>query len=398
MQKKYQVFVSSTYDDLKDERKEVTQALLESNCIPTGMELFPASSKKQWEVIKRVIDDCDYYLLILAGRYGSLGIDDDGNKTGYTEMEFNYAYKIGKPIIAFINKDINTIPLNKSETTQIGRKRLEKFQKKASNGRMVRFWTNKDNLKSAVLVSIPAFIEDTPTNGWIKAGETGDSKGMTHEEVSAYDNYTGKWKSTTEEGFVDVINLRYYEGSQILLGDITRIKPDNQTHRKWDLIGCVVGESIMMIYYSHSTNSAGCSLVRHYRDTTYKGYYLRYNYETKSIDKMRMVFEKIDSSSSDDNTSGIDLDDNIIVLNDESGAEVSFEFLDLIEYEGEEYVVLLPTNVDDDTEDEVVILRIEEGGNDEEEENFVSVDDEKTLQKVFDIFKEKFKDEFNFIA
>jgi hypothetical protein len=57
--------------DLLEERKEVIQALLELDCIPVGMELFPASDDDQWSFIKSVIDDCDYYVLILAGRYGS---------------------------------------------------------------------------------------------------------------------------------------------------------------------------------------------------------------------------------------------------------------------------------------------------------------------------------------
>ena len=87
--------------------------------------------------------------------------------------------------------------------------------------------------------------------------------------------------------------------------------------------------------------------------------------------------------------------DNIIVLNDEDGNEVQFEFLDLIELDGEEYVVLLPTE-DDEEEGEVVILKVEDTDS-EEEESYVSVDDEETLNKVFEIFKEKFKDEFNFI-
>lgn len=87
--------------------------------------------------------------------------------------------------------------------------------------------------------------------------------------------------------------------------------------------------------------------------------------------------------------------DNIIVLNDEDGNEIEFEFLDLIEYEGEEYVVLLPNDEEDDA-GEVVILKLEDTDS-EEEESYVSVDDEEVLQNVFDIFKEKFKDEFNFI-
>ena len=90
--------------------------------------------------------------------------------------------------------------------------------------------------------------------------------------------------------------------------------------------------------------------------------------------------------------------DNIIVLNDENGEEVSFEFLDLIELDGEEYVVLLPAEEEDNEEaGEVVILKVEDTEDDSEEESYVSVDDEETLQKVFDMFKEKFKDDFNFI-
>ena len=88
--------------------------------------------------------------------------------------------------------------------------------------------------------------------------------------------------------------------------------------------------------------------------------------------------------------------DNIIVLNDEEGKEVKFEFLDLVEYENEEYVVLLPTEEEDGETGEVVILKVEDTDS-EDEESYVSVDDEETLNKVFEIFKEKFKDEFNFI-
>ena len=86
--------------------------------------------------------------------------------------------------------------------------------------------------------------------------------------------------------------------------------------------------------------------------------------------------------------------DNIITLNDEEGNEVEFEFLDLIEYEGEEYVVLLPV---EETEDagEVVILQVEDI--DTDEESYTSVEDETILNKVFEIFKDKFKDEFNFV-
>ena len=95
-----------------------------------------------------------------------------------------------------------------------------------------------------------------------------------------------------------------------------------------------------------------------------------------------------------------ELDTNIITLKDELGNDVNFEFLDLIEYEGENYVILLPAEVSEDEEsDEVVILKEDKEAEDseDEEESYVSVDDEETLNKVFEIFKEKFKDEFNFV-
>ena len=85
MKKKYQVFISSTYKDLVDERAAVTQCLLDMGCIPVGMEQFPASNMSQMDYIKMMLDDCDYYVLILAGKYGT--IDSDG--IGFTEKEYD---------------------------------------------------------------------------------------------------------------------------------------------------------------------------------------------------------------------------------------------------------------------------------------------------------------------
>ena len=90
--------------------------------------------------------------------------------------------------------------------------------------------------------------------------------------------------------------------------------------------------------------------------------------------------------------------DNIITLNDEDGNEVKFEFLDLVELDNEQYVVLLPVLEEGEEDDgEVVILKIEDTDDESEEESYISVDNEETLMKVFNIFKEKFKDEFDFV-
>lgn len=88
MEKKYQVFISSTYTDLKEERQNITNILLMADCIPAGMEAFVAADDKQFNIIKRVIDLCDYYILVIGSRYGS--INEKAGKS-YTEMEFDYA-------------------------------------------------------------------------------------------------------------------------------------------------------------------------------------------------------------------------------------------------------------------------------------------------------------------
>ena len=99
----------------------------------------------------------------------------------------------------------------------------------------------------------------------------------------------------------------------------------------------------------------------------------------------------------EENFDGEELD-NIIILNDEEGNEVKFEFLDLIELDDEEYVVLLPvTEEGEEEEGEVVILKVEDTDDDSDEESYVSIEDEDTLNKVFEIFKEKFKDDFDFV-
>ena len=100
----------------------------------------------------------------------------------------------------------------------------------------------------------------------------------------------------------------------------------------------------------------------------------------------------------EENFEGEELD-NIVILNDENGNEVKFEFLDLVELDEEEYVVLLPvTEEGEEEEGEVVILKVEDNDDeDAEEESYVSIEDEEILNKVFEIFKEKFKDDFDFV-
>jgi hypothetical protein len=164
MSKRNQVFVSSTFDDLQEERRQVTWALLAMDCIPSGMELFSAANADQWTVITRMIDDCDYYILILAGRYGST--DDKG--ISYTEKEFDYADEKGKPIIAFLHGNPGIIPGDKLERDARSRKKLEAFRDKVKR-RLIQYWTSPEELTVRVSTSLHNLFNSNPTSGWVRA-------------------------------------------------------------------------------------------------------------------------------------------------------------------------------------------------------------------------------------
>ena len=84
-------------------------------------------------------------------------------------MEFRYALNAGKPIIAFIHRNPDELPGKYCERTKAARNRLEKFKNLAKTGRMVQFWSNKDELKGQVILAIPQLIADSPAKGWEKS-------------------------------------------------------------------------------------------------------------------------------------------------------------------------------------------------------------------------------------
>lgn len=163
MKKKYQVFISSTYEDLKEERAAVTQCLLDNNCIPVGMEQFPASNMSQMEYIEKMLDDCDYYILIIGGRYGSL--DDDG--VGYTEKEYNYAQQKGIPVMAFVNLHPEKLPNEKCEHANI--EKFKAFRDRVRNAKkLVKGYSDIGDLKANVVTAVNAAIREYPGIGWVR--------------------------------------------------------------------------------------------------------------------------------------------------------------------------------------------------------------------------------------
>lgn len=164
MEKRYQVFVSSTFADLKDERQKVIQTLMEMDCIPAGMELFPAADEEQWNFIKRVIDDCDYYILIIGARYGSLS--DTG--ISYTQMEYEYALESGLKVLAFVHNAPDDLPASKSDLDPDLRKKLDEFREHVKTNRLVKFWKEPNELLGLVALSLTKTIKMYPAVGWIR--------------------------------------------------------------------------------------------------------------------------------------------------------------------------------------------------------------------------------------
>jgi len=173
--KRYQVFVSSTYLDLRDERQAVIAALLECDAFPAGMEVFPAADDDAWSLIKRVVDESDYYLLVIGGKYGSIDPDED---LSFTEMEYDYACSCGKPVLAFLHGSPGDLTVNKSEDSPKRRQKLDKFREKVQANKHVKFWTSSDQLAGQVALSFNKFVRLYPAVGWIRADQITSAESM----------------------------------------------------------------------------------------------------------------------------------------------------------------------------------------------------------------------------
>lgn len=167
IQKKYQVFVSSTYIDLKNERQSAVEAILQAGDIPAGMELFTASDQSQWDIIKRWIDESDIYMLILGGRYGSI---EPKTKKSYTHLEYEYAKSINKPLFAIVIREdiINKLPnefVEKDNPTK-----LTKFRKLVLSN-MSGFYSDTSQIQLEIFKSLNKIKQDNDLIGWIKGDE-----------------------------------------------------------------------------------------------------------------------------------------------------------------------------------------------------------------------------------
>lgn len=192
-EKRYQIFISSTFEDLKDERRAVQDVIINTGDFPVQMESFPAADEDQFEFIKSLIDKCDYYILIIAGRYGTVA--EDG--LSYTEKEYQYAVSIGVPVLVMLHSDRGSLSVDKSETSVNGRKHLERFINEASSGRLRKDWKTPEGLKLAVREALDHAKQTRPAKGWVRGDQI--SSRETLEELNTVRKENAEYRKALGE-------------------------------------------------------------------------------------------------------------------------------------------------------------------------------------------------------
>lgn len=199
MQKrKLQVFVSSTYLDLREERQAAVEAILSAGHIPAGMELFAAGDQSQWQVIKEWIEESDVYMLILGGRYGS--IETESGKS-YSQLEYEYALNLGKPLFSVVitpeHLEHKVKEQGASVPEQANYPKLQEF-KQLVESKMVRFWNDMKDIKLAIHETLNQYSKREELIGWIPGNQGVNGAGLA-EEIARLGKENDKLRNKVEE-------------------------------------------------------------------------------------------------------------------------------------------------------------------------------------------------------
>lgn len=250
-EKKLQIFVSSTYIDLMEERQAAVEAILSTGHIPAGMELFAAGDESQMTVIERWIDESDIYLLILGGRYGSIDL-----KTGksYTQLEYEYALQQNKPLFAVVIKDSAL----DEKVKVLGRKAIEDSNPKLLLDfrnlvlqNLVKFWEDKKDIKIAVHETLSEFGNRKELAGWIR-GDNNINTAALAEEIGRLTKENFELRSQVsfkENSSALYANLTYNEVEKLLKNEATVWNSNNIS--LFDFL-LVIGEELSSSYGIYS--------------------------------------------------------------------------------------------------------------------------------------------------
>ncbi len=236
--RKFSIFISSTYEDLKEERQALVGVALENNLIPVGMEQFHAAPTSQWNVITKMIDECDVYLLVIGGRYGSI---DEETGISYTEKEYDYAKNKGLPVLVLIKESsaINESEKDTGNDKYDKMKKLDSFREKVKNDEnTVDFFTDVNSLKyvaSPTFRNAVSYVDDKA--GWVRYRDIVD---VINEEAK------GRNKANSELG----------EYQQKMLDDMkemlsqfgTRLTDIENNQLTWEEIPTATNEDIEKLF------------------------------------------------------------------------------------------------------------------------------------------------------
>lgn len=163
MVKKYQIFISATYEDLKEERKKVQDTILSMSQFPAGMEMFSASNEEPWEIVREAIDNSDFYVLIIGHKYGSVIEEGEYAGISYTQREYYYALREKKiPIFAFLIDSKVPLTPDNMEQDIVKKEKLQAFKKEIKSRHHVVWWENKYDLASKVSIALSYKFKNEP--------------------------------------------------------------------------------------------------------------------------------------------------------------------------------------------------------------------------------------------
>lgn len=211
--RKFSVFISSTYEDLKSERQALVGVALENNFIPVGMEQFHAAPTSQWNVITKMIDECDVYLLVIGARYGSI---DKETGISYTEKEYNYAKAKGLPVLVLIKESsaITESEKDAGEDKYEKMKKIDEFRKRVKNEEnTVDFFTDLNSLRyvaSPTFRNVVNYVDDNA--GWVRYRDIVD---VINEEANGRNKANAEFGEYQQKMLEDMREMLSQFGSRL---------------------------------------------------------------------------------------------------------------------------------------------------------------------------------------
>lgn len=229
-----QVFISSTYIDLKEERQAAVEAILDAGHIPAGMELFKAGNEDQLKTIKRWIDESDVYMLILGGRYGS--IEQQSGKS-YTHLEYEYAIEKGKPVFATVLESsflYKKVSLSKAEYV-LEQNEPEKYEafKALVHTKVIKPVEDIKDIKIAVHSTLSEFQNLYEFSGWVRGSEVQDNSDLIEENAKLLkENNRMQQEIFERKGERTIGDFLYEDIKEVLLKKKITIPPNTIKNEK----------------------------------------------------------------------------------------------------------------------------------------------------------------------